>query len=155
MKINFTKFSIFAKVPTKVPTGSTGFDLYSSNDVHCQPRSCSIIHTYIGFEIPPGYFGKIQPRSSFAQLFTDISGEVIDSDYRGRVSVAFFNFSNNCWFIKKGERLAQIVFQKIADSLEPEEMEELSETSHNFSSFCSTNKKVWQNFHQQIGSEIC
>ena len=53
---NFKKFSTFAKASTRVIPDSAGFDLYSSNNIHCHPKSWTIMQTDIGFEIPPGYF---------------------------------------------------------------------------------------------------
>ena len=38
---------------------------------------------------------KIYARSSFAVKCTDVSADVIDSDYKGPVCVLFFSFSNN------------------------------------------------------------
>lgn len=96
MKIDFKTFGMFDKAPTRAAPGLIRFDLHWSHDIHCHPRSYTIIQSDIAFEIPPKYFGKIHPRSSFAQLF-----------------------------IKKGERFAWIVFQKIADYEEHEEVEEL------------------------------
>ena len=46
--------------------------------------------------------------------FTDVGGGVIDSDYRGPVSVVFFNFSSRYFEAKKGQGFPQIIFQKIA-----------------------------------------
>ena len=46
--------------------------------------------------------------------FTDVGGGVIDSDYRGPVSVVFFNFSSRYFEVKKGQGFPQIIFQKIA-----------------------------------------
>ena len=96
MKIDFKTFGMFDKAPTRAAPGLIRFDLHWSHDIHCHPRSYSLIQSDIAFEILPKYFGKIHPRSSFAQLF-----------------------------IKKGERFAWIVFQKIADYEEHEEVEEL------------------------------
>ena len=96
MKIDFKTFGMFDKAPTRAAPGLIRFDLHWSHDIHCHPRSYTLIQSDIAFEILPKYFGKIHPRSSFAQLF-----------------------------IKKGERFAWIVFQKIADYEEHEEVEEL------------------------------
>ena len=70
--------------------------------------------TDIDFKVSKGYFGKIHTRSSLAIQFTDLYGGVIDFDYRGPVVVVFLNFSNRHFEIKKGQRLVQIIFQKIA-----------------------------------------
>lgn len=88
MKISFKKFSTFAKAPTRVTPGSAGFP--------CHPRSCTIVQTDIGFEIPPEYFGKIHPRSSFTELLTD----------------AIINFSNIFLFIKRVKDLNKSFFRK-------------------------------------------
>lgn len=45
--------------------------------------------------------------------FTDVGGEVIDSDYRGPVVVIFLTFPNRYFKIKKVKHFAQIIFQKI------------------------------------------
>ena len=117
MKINFKKFSPLAKMPFRETPSSTGFDLHTTHDVYCFPRSCQKVETDIGFEIPRRYFGKIHARSSFAQTFAGIGGGVINSDYRGKVYVIFFNFSKSSMSFKKGERFLQIIFQKILDEV--------------------------------------
>ena len=71
------------------------------------------IKTNVGFKIPRGYFGKIYARSSLAIRCTKVSGGVIDSDYRGPVSVMFFNFSNKSIEIEKGNRFCRTVFHKM------------------------------------------
>ena len=58
-------------------------------------------------------FLRGQARSSFTFMFTGVGGSVIDSDYRGKVSVVFFNFPNRFIEINEGEQFFQIVFQKI------------------------------------------
>ena len=83
-------------------------------DVLVSSNSAKLIRTDIRSKISLCYFGKIHPRSSFKLRFTGVGGGVIDSDCRGPVGVIFFNFSNKFIHIGKGERLAQIVFQKIA-----------------------------------------
>lgn len=61
MKIDFKKFSAFAKAPTRATPGSASFDLYLSHNVLRHSRSYTIIQTYISFEFLPKYFGKIHP----------------------------------------------------------------------------------------------
>ena len=115
MKIGFVRFSSAAITPTQGTKDSAGFDFCSVEAVLVSSNSTKIIRTDIGFKIPRGYFGKIYSRSSFALRFTEVGGGVIDADYRGPVSVIFFNFSNRHIEIEKGSRFAQIVFQKAAN----------------------------------------
>ena len=114
MRIDFLKFSHDAICPTKGLPGAAGYDLYSVENVVVPSSSVRPISTNIGFEIPRGYCGKIHARSSFAMQFTDFSGGVTDSDYKGPVAILFFNFSNIHFEVRKGQRFAQIIFQKIA-----------------------------------------
>ena len=114
MRIDIVRFSPKAIIPTQSTSGSTEFDLYSMEDVLVSPSSAKLIRTGIGFKIPPCYFRKIHPRSSFALRFAGVGGGVIDSDYRGPLSMIFFNFSDKSIHIGEGKIFAQIVFQKIA-----------------------------------------
>ena len=92
MKIGFLRFSSSATTATQGAKDLTSFDLYSIENVIMPANSMKIIKTDIGFKIPKGYFGKIHARSSLVIRCTDVSGGVIDSDYRGPASVIFFNF---------------------------------------------------------------
>lgn len=113
MKIEFVKISPSAIEPTRGSDDAAGFDLYSIDNYMIQlPTSC-VIRTDIGFKIHRGYIGKIHPRSSFALCFTDIGGGLIDADYRGPISVIFFNFSDRFFHIEKANRFCQIIIQKI------------------------------------------
>ena len=114
MRVGFLRFIDDAICPTKGSPEAAGFDLYSTEEVIVSPSSLSMFPTDIDFKIHKGYFSKIHSRSSLAMQFTDVSGGVIDSDFRGPVSVVFFNFSRRYFEVKKGQRLAQTVFQKIS-----------------------------------------
>ena len=54
--------------------------------------SVRITNTCIGFKILRSYFRKKYVRSGFPVKFTDVGGGIVDTDYRGPVSVIFFNF---------------------------------------------------------------
>lgn len=108
------------------------------------PTSC-IIRTDTGFKLLRGYIGKIHPRSSFALCFTDTGGGLIDADYRGPISVIFFNFSDKFFHIEKANRFCQIVFQKIASSTKLIEVEKVADMAwRGEGSFGSTGlRNVW------------
>ena len=99
MKIEFVKFSPSATEPTRGRDDAAGFDIYSIDNYTIWPTTFHTIHTDIGFKIPRGYFSMIHPRSSFALCLTDVGGGIIDADYRGHVSVIFFNFIS--FFLEK------------------------------------------------------
>ena len=70
----------------------------------------------MNFEIQPGYYGKIFPRSSLIKNhFVTVDAGVIDSDFRGTVQVLLVNHSRNDFTIHIGQRIAQIVFHTCED----------------------------------------
>ena len=105
-----------ATVPTKVNETDAGYDLYALNgtiiDKHCH----KLIKTGIAFSIPDGYAGLIWPRSGMAYKHgIDVFAGVIDSSYRGDVGVILYNSQYSNYKIEAGDRIAQIVFQKVQD----------------------------------------
>ena len=64
--------------------------------------------------LPPGCYGRIAPRSGLAiKKFIDVGAGVIDSDYRGELGVILFNFGDEDFTVNMGDRIAQLIFEKI------------------------------------------
>ena len=140
---------------------TAGYDLYSVETAVVPPSSVRAISTNIGFKIRQGYFGKIHARSNFATQFTDVSGGLIDYNYRDPVVVLFFNFSNIHFEGRKGQRFAQIIFQKVAHPVLREvQTFEDCRTFRNQGVFGSTRDKKypakfkWQNISQKLSRRI-
>jgi deoxyuridine 5'-triphosphate nucleotidohydrolase len=77
------------------------------------------------------------PRSGLAAKFgIDVGAGVIDADYRGNIGVVLFNFSDSDFTIKKGDRIAQLICEKIemADLIEEEKLDETVRGSNGFGS---------------------
>ena len=113
MKIKFKTFSSRAIIPSVATSGSACFDLSSVQEAIILPYSCQCIKTDIGIAIPKSYFAKMHTRSSWEKRFTSVSGGVIDSDYRGNISVIFHNHSGNWLQVHQSEKFAQIAIQKV------------------------------------------
>ena len=45
--------------------------------------------------------------------FIDVGAGVIDSDYRGELGVILFNFGNEDFVVNQGDKIAQLIFEKI------------------------------------------
>ena len=84
-----------AHLPVRKTTGSAGYDLYAYESSEIESRRCRKIPTGLKMEIPEGYYGKIESRSSLALDNLHVEGGVIDSDYRGEVSVILCNNNDN------------------------------------------------------------
>ena len=127
-----------ATVPTRGSNESAGWDLYAAEDTIVPARGKAIIATDIAVAITTGYYGRIAPRSGMSwKNHTDIGAGVVDSDYRGPVGVVLFNHGENDLEVKVGDRVAQLILERIAFA-DIEEVTELDETSRGAGGFGST-----------------
>jgi dUTP pyrophosphatase len=113
--LRFRKVSLFAMSPTKNTVFSAGFDLYSAEDKRIPPKGMGIVSTDLVIEVPKGCYGRLAPRSGLTvRSFIDIGAGVIDSDYRGVVQIVLFNFGDEEFNINIGDRIAQLICEKVA-----------------------------------------
>ena len=107
----------FDKNETKIPvlwySDSAGYDLPSAETITVPKWSRRLVNTKLRFDIPKGFFGEIKARSglSIKKGVVAFNGTV-DSGYSGFVYIIVFNFSDDDYVIEKGDRIAQIIFQK-------------------------------------------
>lgn len=103
-----------AKVPTRGSSLAAGHDLYSIENIVLKARGRAVVSTGIAVAIPPGYYGRVAPRSGLAVKHgIDTAAGVIDADYRGELKVALFNLSDEDYEITEGERIAQFIVEQI------------------------------------------
>lgn len=112
-----------------VPEGTCAFPCPLAPIPHSSPRPRSTIFISIcKYEIlTMKTDGRIAPRSGLASKhFIDTGAGVIDADYRGQVKVLLFNHSEKDFEIKEGDRVAQLVLERIytPDVVEVQELEE-------------------------------
>ena len=105
-------------LPTYTTQGSSGMDLraFLDNSEVLDPMQIKAITTGLFIELPPGYEGQVRPRSGLAlkQGLTVLNTPgTIDSDYRGEIKVILINLSGQQQEIKPGERIAQLIVQKV------------------------------------------
>lgn len=96
-------------------------------------------------EIPEGMYGRGALRSGMTLKHGVSTGvRVIDQDYQGDVGVIMFNHRNNEVIIKKGDRVAQLIFEKfdLLAFLEVEEIEEIERGNQGFGSTGSKNDPI-------------
>ena len=118
-----------ATIPTKSHSADAGYDLYALEGEIIAKHTHKLIKTGISLDIPRGYVGLVWPRSGLAYKFgLDVFAGVIDSGYRGDVGVILFNSQYSNYHIEAGDRIAQIVLQKVED-FELVEMEDLDDNT--------------------------
>lgn len=144
--IKIKRLTDTAIVPTKSRKTDAGYDLYADEDIAIYPEDTKLISTGIAFAIPDGYAGLIWDRSGLGSKGIHRHAGVVDSSYRGEVKVALSNsrardveFTDNIYFISKGDRIAQILFQKVPH-FDLVETEELDDTDRGSSGFGSSGK---------------
>jgi len=105
-------------LPISASKFSSGVDLLCAEaaDTVLKPGKRKLISTGIKIMIPEGYEGQIRPRSglSLKHGITVLNTPgTIDSDYRGIVKVILINLGEEDFKIQRGDRIAQLVIQKI------------------------------------------
>ena len=101
-----------------------------------------LIPTGLFLEIPEGYEAQVRPRSGMAikhGLTCLNTPGTIDADYRGEIKVILVNLSPESVQISDGDRIAQIVFQKV-EKVILEASNEISTTSRADGAFGHTGK---------------
>ncbi|KAL2471776.1 Deoxyuridine 5'-triphosphate nucleotidohydrolase [Abeliophyllum distichum] len=132
------KLSDKACLPSKASSLSAGYDLSSATETKVPSRGKALIPTDLSIAIPEGTYARIAPRSGLAWKHSiDVGAGVIDADYRGPVGVILFNHSDSDFEVKTGDRIAQLIIQKI-ETPEVTEVDDLDSTVRGSGGFGST-----------------
>lgn len=118
--LKIKKVKEFEDLPTPkfMTSGSAGMDLYAAvkEDIIIKPSAFVKIPSGICIELPRGYEAQIRPRSGLAAKYgitlLNTPG-TIDWDYRGEISVIMINFGTEDFVVKRGDRIAQMVLNKV------------------------------------------
>ncbi len=105
-----------ARVPEYAHEGDAGMDLYTIQDQIIEAGKTVIVPTGLKVIIPQGYEIQVRPRSGMsAKTGIRIANApgTIDSNYRGEIGVIATNTAAEDYEVKKGDRIAQIVLQKV------------------------------------------
>ncbi len=109
-------------VPTYQSVDASGMDLLAAvaDETPIAPGGIVSIPTGIHLEIPPGYEGQVRARSGMVArhgIGVPNAPGTIDADYRGEVRVLLVNFSTNPYVVRRGDRIAQLVFAPVARAI--------------------------------------
>lgn len=128
-------------LPSYAFEGDAGLDLRSNVDIDIAPFERKLIPTGLAVAIPEGFAGFVQPRSGLALksgLSMANTPGLIDSHYRGELKVIAVNLdANEAIHISKGERVAQLVIQRVP-VVSLMEVDELDETDRGTGGFGSS-----------------
>ena len=131
-------------LPEYATTGSSGMDIRAclKDAKTLQSLERALIPTGLFIELPKGYEAQIRPRSGLAikQGITCLNSPgTIDSDYRGEIKIILINLSGAEQVIQPGDRIAQMIIQKVERGVLTE-VKELAVTERNEGGFGHTGK---------------
>jgi dUTP pyrophosphatase len=133
------KLSPNASLPVRATPRAAGYDLFASASLEIPSRGKALVPTDISICIPHGTYARIAPRSGLAHKhFIDVGAGVIDEDYRGPVGVILFNFGEQSFQVQQGDRIAQLILERIESEATVEEVQELPDTERGEGGFGST-----------------
>jgi dUTP pyrophosphatase len=132
-------------LPAYATVGAAGMDIraYLQDPITILPLERYLAPTGLFIELPPGYEAQVRPRSGLAikhGITCLNSPGTIDSDYRGEIRVILINLSGEEQTIHPGDRIAQLVIQKV-EQVMWKESETIDETARNAGGFGHTGKK--------------
>jgi len=138
--LHIRKLDPSVSVPAYAHPGDAGLDLCSAEDVELEPGQRAMVGTGFAMALPEGYAAFVQPRSGLAARsgisIVNTPG-LIDCHYRGEVKVILVNLGGEPFEVKKGDRIAQMVIQRV-ETARALVVEELDETARGEGGFGST-----------------
>lgn len=141
MELLVKKLHKDAVLPQYKTDASSGFDLYSVEDVGIPAGTTKLVKTGLAFQLPEGTEMQIRGRSGLSLTSKYlVKHGTVDEDYRGEVGVIVHNLGDDTLFIEKGDRFAQGVVQPVIRT-KIREAFELSDTNRGAGGFGSTGSK--------------
>lgn len=140
VKVLITRLDSTLPLPRYAKVGDAGADLTSAIDFTLAPGQRQLVPTGIAIALPPGFVALVHPRSGLAikngVTLVNAPG-TIDAGYRGEISCIVINLDpKDEVSFKKGDRIAQLVIQKVewAEFIEVTELPESERGSAGFGS---------------------
>ncbi len=133
-------------LPAYATAGAAGLDLRAAipedAPITLEPGARRLVPTGLKIAVPEGYECQVRPRSGLALkhgLTCLNSPGTVDSDYRGELAVILINHGSEPFVIRRGERIAQMVFCAVAQAVwAPAEM--LDDSARGHGGFGSTGR---------------
>lgn len=105
-------------LPRYMTPQSAGMDICAAieGEVVLEPGRICLVPTGFAMALPDGFEAQIRPRSGLAVRhgigIINAPG-TIDADYRGEVKIALINLGSEPVTLRRGDRIAQMVIQKV------------------------------------------
>ncbi|HSE16143.1 MAG TPA: dUTP diphosphatase [Pyrinomonadaceae bacterium] len=136
--LRFKQLDPRAVLPERGSALAAGLDVCGIEDVEIRPKHRVMARTGLAVAIPPGFYGRVAPRSGLAaKNGLDVLAGVIDSDYRGEIVCVLYNTSDETINLPAGSKICQLIIEQI---ITPEAAwaTDLDETARGAGGFGST-----------------
>jgi dUTP pyrophosphatase len=136
--LRFKQLDDRAVLPKRGSELAAGLDVCSIDDLRIEAKQRATARTGLAVAIPPGFYGRIAPRSGLAaKNGLDVLAGVIDSDYRGELCCLLYNTGDEAIHLPAGSKICQLIVEQI---ITPEAtwVSELDETARGAGGFGST-----------------
>ena len=132
-------------LPAYQSDGASGLDVRAAvrEPIRIEPGARSLVPTGLRMAVPPGFEIQVRPRSGLALKHGIIvvnSPGTVDADYRGEIQVILGNLSRDAFVVERGDRIAQLVVQRVERAL-VREVRELPETARGAGGFGSSGSR--------------
>ena len=112
--LRFKQLDPRAVLPRRGSVLAAGLDICSIEDVELAPKQRATVRTGLAVAIPPGFYGRVAPRSGLAaKNGLDVLAGVIDSDYRGEVCCLLYNTGDEVISLPAGSKICQLIVEQI------------------------------------------
>jgi dUTP pyrophosphatase len=136
--LRFKKLDSRAVLPKRGSALAAGLDVCGIEDLSVGPKQRAMARTGLAVAIPPGFYGRVAPRSGLAaKNGLDVLAGVIDSDYRGEIVCVLYNTGDETINLQAGSKICQLIIEQI---ITPEAAwaADLDETARGAGGFGST-----------------
>ena len=111
--VRVKRLSDRAVLPEVMQTGDVAADLRAACDITIPRRGRTVVPTDLAIELPDGFRARVHARSGLsAKHGIDVGAGLIDQSFRGNISVLLFNHSDDDYYIRLGDRIAQLTVER-------------------------------------------
>ena len=133
VKYNNTKYKLYRK-----SDGDAGYDICANENMIIPAGESFAVSTGVYLSMPRDIYCRIAPRSGYAlRQKINVHGGVVDSNYRGEVKVILFNHGREQFGVRKGQRIATLIFTQLS-TYNLKEVETLDQSDRNEKGFGSS-----------------
>jgi dUTP pyrophosphatase len=136
--LRFKQIDARAVLPARGSVLAAGLDVCGIEELEIAPKQRVMARTGLAVAIPPGFYGRVAPRSGLAaKKGLDVLAGVIDSDYRGEIVCVLYNTGDETINLPAGSKICQLIIEQI---ITPEAAwaTDLEETARGAGGFGST-----------------